>query len=155
MLQKHGQDEESQSGIMQLSCFYISNVLCGVDINAVQEINKNLALTTVPLAPEYVLGIMNLRGQLVTVIDPGRKLELRPAQMGSQARVIIIKWQSEYVGLMVDNITDVYTANLDDIVPPPSNIKGAKGKFFQGVYKTGQELVGILDVEALCQVSSS
>ncbi|MFO8031228.1 MAG: chemotaxis protein CheW [Desulfohalobiaceae bacterium] len=146
--------QKVESGTIQLSCFYISNVLCGVDINSVQEINKNLDLTTVPLAQEYVLGIKNLRGQIVTVIDPGRKLQLRPAAISSQSRIIIIRWNEEYVGLMADSITDVLAAQISEIVPPPSNIKGAKGKFFQGVYKAGQELVGILDIDALCAVQS-
>ncbi|MFP4392986.1 MAG: chemotaxis protein CheW [Desulfohalobiaceae bacterium] len=146
--------QEGKSGMIQLSCFYINNVLCGVDINSVQEINKNLDLTTVPLAQDYVLGIKNLRGQIVTVLDPGLKLKLRPAQITNRSRVIIIRWKEEYVGLMVDSITDVLSAQISEIVPPPSNIKGAKGRFFQGVYKTDQELVGILDIDALCAVSS-
>jgi purine-binding chemotaxis protein CheW len=146
--------QEVETGTLQLSCFYISNVLCGVDINSVQEINKNLDLTTVPLAQDYVLGIKNLRGQIVTVIDLGRKLQLRPASLTHQSRIIIIRWNDEYIGLMVDSITDVMAVKISDIVPPPSNIKGAKGKFFQGVYKAGQELVGILDIDALCAIES-
>ncbi|MFP4213390.1 MAG: chemotaxis protein CheW [Desulfohalobiaceae bacterium] len=146
--------QEAESGTIQLSCFYISNVLCGVDINSVQEINKNLDLTPVPLAQEYILGIKNLRGQIVTVLDPGLKLQLSPAQVTDQARIIIIRWNEEYVGLMADSITDVLTAKISEIVSPPSNIKGAKGRFFQGVYKAGQELVGILDIDALCATES-
>lgn len=137
---------------LQLSCFHIGQVLCGVGIDAVQEINKNVKTTKVPLAPDYVVGIMNLRGQIVTVIDLGKKLELSPVTISERARVIIVEWNDEYVGFMVDSITDVYSADPDRIVSPPSNIKGAQGKYFQGVSKTGSDLVGILDIDAVLSV---
>lgn len=138
---------------VQLSCFYIGEVLCGVDINTVQEINKNLEITRVPLAPEYVVGIMNLRGQIVTIIDLGKKLELTSARVTEKTRVIIVRWEGENIGLLVDSITDVVMAKSKEIMPPPSNIKGAKGKYFLGVYKNGSELVGVLDIDSVLSIS--
>jgi purine-binding chemotaxis protein CheW len=155
MSNKDGAETGSKGEILQLSCFYIGQVLCGVGIDAVQEINKNVETTKVPLAPSYVVGIMNLRGQIVTVIDLGRKLELSPVTLSDKTRVIIVEWSDEYVGFMVDSITDVYSAESDEIVPPPSNIKGAQGKYFQGVAKSGSDLVGILDIDAVFSVDAA
>ena len=61
---------------VELATFYIGDALCGMDILKVQEINKHMDITKVPQAPEYVTGILNLRGQIVTIIDLGRKLGL-------------------------------------------------------------------------------
>lgn len=60
--------------IVELATFYVGNALCGMDILKVQEINKLMQMTKVPQAPEYVLGILNLRGQIVTILDLGKKL---------------------------------------------------------------------------------
>lgn len=66
----------SGSNTVGLATFYIRDALCGMDILKVQEINKHMDITKVPQAPEYVTGILNLRGQIVTIIDLGRKLGL-------------------------------------------------------------------------------
>jgi purine-binding chemotaxis protein CheW len=88
----------------------------------------------------------------VTVIDLGKKLELSPVTVSERSRVIIVEWNDEYVGFMVDSITDVYSVDTEQIVSPPSNIKGAQGKYFQGVSKSGSDLVGILDIDAVLSV---
>ncbi|NLW81927.1 MAG: chemotaxis protein CheW, partial [Desulfovibrionales bacterium] len=67
---------KAMTGPVQLACFFIGSALCGIDINAIQEMNRQLEMTRVPQAPAYVLGIMNLRGRIVTIIDLGRKLGL-------------------------------------------------------------------------------
>lgn len=143
-LNTHGNEE-----IVQLSCFYVGKALAGIDINQVQEINKELEMTKVPLAQDYVLGIMNLRGKIVTIIDLGKKLGLEPGVWSDKSRIIIINWNDEYVGFFVDRITDVVIAAKKDISLPPSNIKGLKGKYFQGVYHYKKELVAILDTDAV------
>lgn len=136
-----------KKGPVQLSCFYVGSALCGIDINVIQEMNKQMEMTRVPQAPAYVLGIMNLRGRIVTIIDLGRKLGLAPSRKTETSRIIIVNSRDENIGLLVDKITDVVTAKWEDVEPTPSNIKGVKGKYFRGVFKTAKELVAILDVE--------
>lgn len=142
-------DSVVNQDIIQLSCFYVGNALSGIDINQVQEINKELEMTRVPLSPEYVLGIMNLRGKIVTIIDLGKKLGLNQGKRSDKSRIIILNWNDEYVGFFVDRIADVVMANTKDIASPPSNIKGLRGKYFQGVYHYKKELVAILDTDAV------
>lgn len=138
---------QEKSGVMQLSCFYVGSALCGIDINVIQEMNKQMEMTRVPQAPEFVLGIMNLRGRIVTIIDLGKKLGLAPSKKTENSRIIIVNSREENIGFLVDKITDVVTAKWEDVEPTPSNIKGVKGKYFKGVFKAAKDLVAILDVE--------
>lgn len=95
---------------------------------------------------------MNLRGQIVTVIDLGRKLGMSPVKNSEENRITIVNWNDEFVGLLVDKISDVVTAAKEDIMPPPSNIKGAQGKYFQGVIKKDEHLIGVLEIDAVLQI---
>lgn len=143
--------EEKKGGSLQLSCFYVGKALCGMDINRVQEINKELLFTDVPQSPGYVLGIMNLRGRIVTIIDMGRKLGLGSTEMTAYSRVVIVQSRQEFVGLLVDRIADVNTVQREDVSPPPSNIKGVRGTYFQGVVRIKNGLVAIVDVEKVLE----
>lgn len=133
---------------VELATFYAGEALCGMDILKIQEINKLLEMTPVPQAPEYVRGILNLRGQIVTVIDLCRKLGLPSVEVDKEeSRNIIVHSGNEYVGMLVERISDVVRADTDAVQPPPANIGGVQGKYFEGVYKTDDSLIGILNAE--------
>jgi len=137
-----------RSGSFQASCFYLGEALCGIDINLIQEINKQINYTAVPHAPDYVLGIMNLRGRIVTIIDFGKKLGLGSTKVTDSTRIIIVNSQEEQIGLMVDKITDVITGKWEEVSPPPANIKGIQVRYFLGVCKSkDRKLVALLNVE--------
>ncbi len=131
---------------IEFSTFYVGGALCGIDILNIQEINKNFEITKVPQAADYVEGILNLRGRIVTIIDLGKKLGLEPASKAKNNRNIIVNSEDEHIGLLVDSIADVVLAKSSAIEPAPSNIGGVKGKFFEGVLKTQTSLIGILDI---------
>jgi purine-binding chemotaxis protein CheW len=134
---------------VEMATFYVGDSLCGMDILKVQEINKLLDMTEVPMAPDYVKGILNLRGQIVTVIDLGKKLGLSINEMGLDTRNIIVNSNNEYIGLLVDRIGDVERTDEAKIEPPPANIGGIQGKYFEGVFKKENSLIGILNVEEI------
>jgi len=131
---------------VELATFYVGGALCGMDILNVQEINKLMEMTRVPQSPEYVTGILNLRGQIVTVIDLGKKLGLSATDFSETTRNIIVSSDNEYIGLLVSRISDVVEANWEKVEEPPANIGGVQGAFFKGVFKTKDRLIGILDV---------
>ena len=138
--------------VVDLATFYVGEALCGMDILKIQEINKLLDMTPVPHAPEYVKGILNLRGQIVTVIDLCRKLGLPEIRINqAENRNIIVNSENEYVGLLVERISDVVRADWDEVQAPPANIGGVQGKYFEGVYKTDNSLIGILNAEEVLQ----
>jgi purine-binding chemotaxis protein CheW len=135
------------SRTVEMATFYVGKALCGMDILNVQEINKLMDMTTVPQAPDDVMGILNLRGQIVTIIDLGKKLNLGKTELSDMSRNIIVNSKDEYIGLLVSRISDVVEAEWDKVEPPPANIGGVQGKFFKGVFKTKDRLIGVLDVE--------
>lgn len=136
-----------QSSTVELATFYVGEALCGMDILKVQEINKLMEMTKVPQAPDYVTGILNLRGQIVTVIDLGNKLGLTVTDLNDSSRNIIVNASNEYIGLLVSSISDVVAANMEKVEKPPANIGGLQGAYFKGVFKTKDRLIGILDVD--------
>ncbi len=138
-----------QPEIVELGTFYISDHQFGKNILNVQEINKNPTITTVPQSQEFIVGVMNLRGRIVTVIDLAKKLGLSFTVPGKESRTIIVNSQDEYIGLLVDRIGDVIPVDTEKAEPPPVNIGGIMGTFTEGVLKTGTGLIGILDVEAV------
>ena len=142
---------EIHSDTVELATFYVGEALCGMDILKVQEINKLIEMTRVPQAPEYVLGILNLRGEIVTIIDLGKKLSLKSTEMSDKTRNIIVNSNGEHIGLMVEKISDVVQAEWEKVEAPPANIGGVQGKYFTGVLKTEDRLIGILDVEKVLE----
>ena len=145
-------ESKTDSTMVELSTFLVGDALCGMDILSIQEINKIIDMTTVPQAPSYVLGILNLRGQIITSIDLGKKLGLGETDITKDPRNIIVNSKGEHIGLMVRKISDVIQANKDKFEPPPSNMGGIQGEFFTGVYKTENKLIGILDVEKVLRM---
>lgn len=137
---------------LQFSCFYLGDTLYGYDIDLVQEVNDEPDWTQVPLSPDYVLGIMNLRGQIITVIDQQKKIGLATSKIGRNSRVIIIKSKGEYIGLLVDRIAEVVSCRHKEINKPPSNINGVQGKLFKGIVHTKtNELLALLDIDAVLE----
>lgn len=144
---KHRNDKR-----LELATFFVGDVLYGIDILNIQEINRHVGVTTVPQAPAYVEGVLNLRGRIATVIDLGKKLGLSPIQTGKDNRNIIIDSEDEYIGLTVDRISDVMTADKEKIEMAPANIGGVQGRYFEGVYKTDNSLIGILNIKEVLSV---
>lgn len=138
--------------LIELATFYVGEALCGMDILKVQEINKLTQMTKVPQAPDYVLGILNLRGQIVTIIDLGKKIGLGETELSPDSRNIIVNDASGHVGLLVRQISDVVTADMERREPAPANMNGIQGDYFTGVYKTENTLIGILDVEKVLSI---
>ena len=147
--------QKVDSNLIELSTFLVGDALCGMDILTIQEINKLIDMTAVPQAPSYVLGILNLRGQIITSIDLGKKLGLGETDMTQDPRNIIVNSKGEHIGLMVRRISDVVQADKDKFEPSPSNMGGIQGEFFTGVYKTENKLIGILDVDKVLQMEDT
>ncbi|MFT5698054.1 MAG: purine-binding chemotaxis protein CheW [Desulforhopalus sp.] len=145
-------DTNQSKKIVELATFYIGDALCGMDILKIQEVNKIMQMTKVPQAPEYVLGILNLRGQIVTILDLGKKLGLGQTDMSQDPRNIIVNSAGGHVGLLVRRISDVVSANMDRRERAPANMSGIQGEYFTGVYKTDNNLIGILDVDKVLNI---
>jgi purine-binding chemotaxis protein CheW len=138
---------DTLTGEVQFSTFYVGDLLLGVDIRLVQEINRQVDVTPVPNAPSHVRGVINLRGEVATVIDLRTVLGLPAGEETRDTRNLIVHSQGEAIGLWVDRISDILTVTADEISAPPSNVDGVDGKFFKGVYTMDKEIVVLLDIE--------
>ena len=129
---------------LELLTFRIGNMLIGVDIHHVKEINCHLQVTRAPHAEGYVLGVMNLRSDVITVLDFGKLLQLSSSRQGSQS--VIVTYDGELIALAVDRVEDVITMAPTDIAPLPPNFRHMEKRVFQGVYRLESELVLLLDL---------
>lgn len=134
----------------QYATFYVGNLLLGVDIRQVQEINRQLDVTDVPQAPECVRGVINLRGEVTTVIDLRTVLGMDLTEVTRSSRNLIVNSEGESIGLLVDRISDIVTLRSDEIGPAPSNVDGVHGRYFLGVHAMESEILVLLNIrEAL------
>ncbi|NOY43768.1 MAG: chemotaxis protein CheW [Planctomycetes bacterium] len=131
----------------QYATFYVGNMLLGIDIRQVQEINRQLNVTIVPHAPNYVRGVINLRGDVASVINLSTILGLPEIEITRESRNVIVHSKGEIIGFLVDRISDILTLNSNDISQPPTNIEGVDGSLFKGVFKLEKELLVIFDVD--------
>jgi purine-binding chemotaxis protein CheW len=106
------------------------NIQCGIAITQIQEINKHTDMTPVHHAPAYVRGVINLRGQIVTVVDLRVKFGLPPLDLDEERCIVVVRWSGESIGLLADRIQDIVVADAADILDPPANIRGVTGAFF-------------------------
>jgi purine-binding chemotaxis protein CheW len=131
----------------QLASFYVGDHLLGLDIYHVQEINRQFDITSVPHAPDYVRGVLNLRGEVVTAIDLRRILGLQSVPISAATRNLIVHHRGELVGVLVDRIADILSIPRDGVLPPPSNVIDVDNRFIEGVYTLDNDIVVILDVD--------
>ncbi len=136
------------TGEMEFVTFHVGNILIGADIRQVEEINRHVEVTAVPHSPGYVRGVINLRGEVVTVVDLRSILGLAPTDIIKHTRTVVVNSRGEHIGLLIDRIADVVKARTDEINPPPANVGGVEGRFFKEVYKLETELLIILDIDA-------
>ena len=127
----------------------VGNIRCGIAITQIQEINKQIDMTPVHHAPAYVRGVINLRGQIVTVVDLRIKFGLPPLDLNDERCIVVVKWSGESIGLLADRIQDIVVADTAAILDPPANIRGVTGAFFSGIYPMEQGLIAFLRLPEL------
>jgi purine-binding chemotaxis protein CheW len=140
-------DPAAQTDELEIATFYVDDALLGIPIAQVEEINHHLELTPVPHVPPCVRGLMNLRGEVVTVVDLRVVLGLEPTAISRRTCNVVVRSRGEQVGILADRVGDVIRARRAEIEPPPANAAGADGRFLSGVCKLENELLSLLDVE--------
>lgn len=135
--------------IKELALFRFDDRTFGIDIFHIQEINKNMSFTKVHNAPDYIQGVLNLRGQIVTVIDLRIKFNRSASVDLAARRVIIVKYKGESVGLLVDSIDDIIDFDPKCMEHGTAQMAGVSANYFVGVYKREKDLVIILDIEEI------
>ncbi|OGV37252.1 MAG: hypothetical protein A2020_14410 [Lentisphaerae bacterium GWF2_45_14] len=143
------------SATTELAIFHVGDITCALQSIEVQEIIKNQEITVVHHAPDYVKGVINLRGQIVTIISMHKKFNIDTVTVGTkEMQIVVVKKAEESVGLLVDSVDDILIARTDAIETPPSNLQGIKGTYFTGIYKKEDELVAILNIEEILAIDN-
>ena len=121
----------------------------GVDILKVQEIRGYDSVTRVPDAPEYIKGVINLRGTIVPVIDLRLKLRLKDARYDAFTVMIVLNVEDRVVGIVVDSVSDVIPLNAEQIRPKPEFGAAVDTRFISGIGTQDERMLILLDIETL------
>ncbi|MCC5667658.1 chemotaxis protein CheW [Nostoc sp. CHAB 5784] len=145
----------------QICTFFLKGVYFGIDVQHVQEVIRPQAMTRVPLAPPDICGLINLRGQIITVIDLQRRLEISEPQTQSTTKLvdqpqgfnIIVCSDNEVVSLFVDCVGDVLEFAQNTFQPPPATLKGRMRQMLAGAYPLPEGFLLVLDAEKILDVN--
>ncbi len=141
-------DDRSRQEI-QLACFRLAAEKYAIDIMRIKEIIRPQKLTSVPRAPAFVDGMINLRGTVIPVIDLRRRFGLEPTEPDRRSRIIICAIFNRFVGLMVEEVTEVRRYYRHEVKPPPEFIRGTESEFFLAICQREDDLVMVIDLEKL------
>jgi purine-binding chemotaxis protein CheW len=132
-----------------LATFFLDREEYGVDVRQVQEIRRVSEITNVPRAPEFVRGVINLRGRILPVLDLKRKLGLGEVETGRATRIVVVRVGERLLGLLVDGASQVLKVAVSRIEPPPEEVLEKGGDYIRGVAKLDDRLIILVDLGRL------
>lgn len=148
-LNEDAQNEDAQKGMFMT--FQTGKEFFGISISYVNEIIVMQDITAIPEVDDYIMGLINLRGKIIPVIDVRTRFKMEPTEYTDRTCIIVIDVKSMTIGLIVEKIAEVDTIKDDDIMPPPSF--GKKGqehnKYVYGLARTGETMKLLIDPEKL------
>ncbi|MBA3547060.1 MAG: chemotaxis protein CheW [Nannocystis sp.] len=130
---EHGYKRDVPQDLQQYVTFRVAGEIYALPIHEIEEISKVFATTHVPRTADFLVGIGNVRGRIMPVVDLARRLRLRPVERGRSARVLIVQLNDEPYGLVVDAVIDVTRIPPDKIEDKPGGITGARAEFIRGL----------------------
>ncbi|MGL5390715.1 MAG: chemotaxis protein CheW [Shewanella sp.] len=135
--------------VLQWVTFKLDNETYGINVMQVQEVLRYTEIAPVPGAPYYVLGIINLRGNVVTVIDTRARFGLPSAEVDDATRIVIIEAEKQVIGILVDSGAEVVYLRRSEIDNAPNVGTEESAKFIQGVCNRENELLILVDLDKL------
>ncbi|MFO7955098.1 chemotaxis protein CheW [Thioalkalivibrio sp.] len=129
--------------------FSLAEETYAIDVLQVQEVLKVTEIAPVPGVPDYILGIINLRGNVVTVIDARRRMGLDDRESDEASRIVIIDVDNQNVGILVDSVSEVVRISPDAVEPAPEVGNDDSSRFIQGVTSTEEGLTILVDLNKL------
>ncbi|NRA70746.1 MAG: chemotaxis protein CheW [Gammaproteobacteria bacterium] len=142
-------NEVDSDEVLQWVTFRLENETYGVNVMQVQEVLRYSEIAPVPGAPSYVLGIINLRGSVVTVIDTRARFGLLPDEITDNTRVVIIESDKQVIGILVDSVAEVVYMKASEIEATPNVGTDESAKFIRGVCNRENELLILVDLDKL------
>jgi purine-binding chemotaxis protein CheW len=134
---------------VQLVTFRIGGEEFGLDVFQVHEILRYSEPTPMPKAPAFVEGVLDVRGLLVPVVDLRKRFELHDLRYDEDTRIMLVDFQSERLGLIVDEVSEVMRVAETAVTAPPQYVKGLAAEFIRGIVRLESRLVVLLDLEKI------
>ncbi|EFK95277.1 CheW protein [sediment metagenome] len=135
--------------ILQLVSFNIGTEEFGIDILKVQEINRMVDITRVPRAPEFVEGIINLRGKVIPIIDVRKRFNMELAEQDKNTRIVVVDIAGQIMGMVVDSVSEVLRIPASTIEPTPEVVSSIDSDYIRGVAKLEDRLLIYLDLSKI------
>jgi len=149
LLAQSGKAKETADQVLQWVTFKLQEETYGINVMQVQEVLRYTDIAPVPGAPMYVLGIINLRGNVVTVIDTRARFGLPPSDISENSRIVIIEADKQVIGILVDSVAEVVYLRASEIDTAPNVGTDESAKFIQGVSNRDGELLILVDLNKL------
>jgi len=131
--------------VQELVVFAIDGYICGLDVIDVSEIIRNYSIVNVAQSPEYMLGLLNLRGKIVSVLDVKKKFLLGESEKATNSGVLIVDAMGESMGLFVEAVQDVIKVKNEKFEDLPANFPEELKKYFTSVYKSDEQIIAVLN----------
>ena len=142
-------DTTTNDPMLQWVKFLLDEETYAINVMQVQEVLRHTAIAPVPGAPDYVLGIINLRGNVVTVIDTRRRFGLEPREVTDNTRIVIIETSRAVIGIMVDGVAEVVYLRQSELDMTPNVGNDENDRFIQGVCHKGDDLLILVELDEL------
>lgn len=143
------QGQTSDDPILQYVTFKLDEETYGINVMQIQEVLRYTEIAPVPGAPDFVLGIINLRGNVVTVIDTRKRFGLSESEVSDHTRIVVIEVDNQVVGILVDSVAEVVYLRQSEVESAPNVGNDESAKFIQGVCNKNGELIILVEFEKL------
>lgn len=140
------QNQQFSGEVVQVVSFRLGSEEYGVDISQVQEIIRLVEITHVPRAPRFMEGVINLRGQLIPIIDLRTRFGMNRISSTKSTRIVVTEIGTKRVGIIVDSVSEVLNIPIENVEDAPEMVAGVGTEYIQGVGKMGERLIIMLDL---------
>jgi purine-binding chemotaxis protein CheW len=140
---------------IQVACFRLGEDLYAIDIMRIREIIRPQKLASLPKAPVFMEGVLNLRGAVIPVVDLRKRFDMPEREIDEHRRLLILALAGRTLGIVVDEVTEVITVPVANIKPPPQLSHGVGAQYLVGVCLVQDDLVMLLDPDRLLSGSEA
>jgi purine-binding chemotaxis protein CheW len=141
--------DTAEDQILQYVTFRLDDETYGINVMQIQEVLRYTEIAPVPGAPDYVLGIINLRGNVVTVIDTRKRFGLIESEISDQTRIVVLELEGQVIGVLVDSVAEVVYLKQSEIETAPNVGNEESARFIQGVCNKNGELIILVEFEKM------
>lgn len=144
-------DQKQGDGVQlsQVVSFRLANEEYAIDIMGVQEIILLSAITQIPDVPEYVRGLINLRGKVIPIVDLRKRFHLEAAEPTEHTRIVVVNTVDHTFGIVVDAVNEVLRIRDEQLEPPPTGLVGAEQAYIKGLVKMEEKIMILLSLEGM------